>query len=204
MWYSFRNWLAPSGVEYARLRFKFRVVRKTSYYMWKIFFPLCILFLLSVVILAFPIEDYENRMNLGATMFLSSMAFLYVVGDSIPRVAYLTKMDYCIMAELFTQIVVVFVSVFFQVWLPEGAAESEDEKTMMQYDLCRWCNMTTAFVVTGLFIAVNAIVVGLGQYKRLESFKHPPHQQAKQDSDAEDEYDEEVFNRVRHEAARGF
>eukprot|EP01047_Picozoa_sp_COSAG01_P111028 COSAG01_NODE_39826_length_471_cov_1.887097_1_plen_143_part_01 len=41
-------------------------------------------------------------MNLNATLFLSAAAVLYVVGDSLPKMSYLTKLDKLIVATITT------------------------------------------------------------------------------------------------------
>ena len=64
-----------------------------------------------MTIFVYEPNDFENRMSLGSTMFLAVVAFLYVVGADLPKVGYLTKMDYCIMFEMVSQIVSIAISV---------------------------------------------------------------------------------------------
>jgi len=63
------------------------------------------------MIFAFDVTDYADRMNASTTMFLAAMAFLYVISAELPKVGYLTKMDYCIMFEMLAQILVITESV---------------------------------------------------------------------------------------------
>jgi len=109
--YSIEGWFAPSGVKYENLQLKFKIFRKTGYYFSRILFPLNLLFIITMMIFAFDVTDYADRMNASTTMFLAAMAFLYVISAELPKVGYLTKMDYCIMFEMLAQILVMVESV---------------------------------------------------------------------------------------------
>lgn len=110
IWYSFDQWYAPSGIYYPQLHIKFRVFRNTGFYLSKIMIPLNLLFVITMLIGAFDPLDFENRMNVGATMFLAAVAFLFVVSSDIPKVGYLTKMDYFIVLEILAQFFIIVMS----------------------------------------------------------------------------------------------
>jgi hypothetical protein len=67
-----------------------------------------------MTIFVYDPNDFENRMSLGSTMFLAVVAFLYVVGADLPKVGYLTKMDYCIMFEMVSQMMSIIISVIIR------------------------------------------------------------------------------------------
>jgi len=46
-----------------------------------------------VIFVMDPIEDFADRINICLTLILAAVAFLYVVGESLPKVPYLTLLD---------------------------------------------------------------------------------------------------------------
>lgn len=102
-----------------------------------------------MMIFAFDPLDFENRMNVGSTMFLAAMAFLYVVSADLPRVGYLTKMDYCIMFEMFAQIVVVVISTVLHLF------QFDEDKSFK-------INAIAASACVGLFVLSEAFILGSG------------------------------------------
>eukprot|EP00937_MAST-01D_sp_MAST-1D-sp2_P000253 g253.t1 len=77
------------------------VVRRCySYYMWKVVFLLHLVCGLSMCVFGFDPCDYGDRTETTLTTFLAAAATLYVVGDKLPPVGFLTPIDRLIIATL--------------------------------------------------------------------------------------------------------
>ena len=53
-----------------------------------------------------PVEQFSDRFNISLTLVLASVAFLYVAGESLPRVSYLTILDKILLLCFFFQFLV--------------------------------------------------------------------------------------------------
>ena len=83
-----------SGNYYSNVEFCIMVHRNFMYYVWKVLAIVYLLIISSFVVFAMdPVEDFGDRINICLTLFLAAVAFLYVVGESLPKVPYLTLLD---------------------------------------------------------------------------------------------------------------
>ncbi len=71
------------------------MARNTSYYFWKVMFITYLLTFLSWTQYSIPPNQFSDRMSIILTLFLASVAFLFlfVIGDALPKIPYLTLMD---------------------------------------------------------------------------------------------------------------
>eukprot|EP00041_Stephanoeca_diplocostata_P008427 m.125209 g.125209 ORF g.125209 m.125209 type:complete len:293 (+) comp17317_c0_seq11:194-1072(+) len=98
------------GMFYSKLILKFSVQRKWQYYRSRIFTVLFLIVLLSFLVFGFSIQEFEQRLNVLITLFLAGVAFQFTVGETIPRVGYMTKLDYYLMITYIFLTVVAFES----------------------------------------------------------------------------------------------
>ncbi len=70
-----------------------RVHRNPFYYIWKMVLVQEIVAVWSWSVFFHDCEDISGRMSTTLTLFLSSVAFLHVINDRLPRMPYLTVMD---------------------------------------------------------------------------------------------------------------
>lgn len=73
--------------------FYVRQARRASFYFWKIAFVLLLISVLSWSVLWLDPENFVDRQKLTLTLFLSSVAFMFVANDKLPKLQYLTRMD---------------------------------------------------------------------------------------------------------------
>jgi hypothetical protein len=67
--------------------------RKSGYYLVNVFGISCILSLMSLTIFTVPVDIVADRLSLVLTLLLTTVAFKFVVGDSVPKVPYATYLD---------------------------------------------------------------------------------------------------------------
>jgi len=77
----------------SRISFSLHVSRVVSYYFWKIILVTWLFVVLSWTQFEVDPSDIATRMSILLTLFLTSVAFLFVAGDSLPKISYLTRMD---------------------------------------------------------------------------------------------------------------
>ena len=82
-----------NGVDLTQVSFSFHVHRKSGFFVWKALVPLYVLIVLCFSGFLFNTADLSGRMGHTMTGFLAAAATLYVVGESLPKVDFLTKID---------------------------------------------------------------------------------------------------------------
>lgn len=81
-------------------KFEFHLVRKAQYYYLKVLLPLWLLVITSVSAFGIEPEDLSGRLQVLVTLLLSTIAFLYVVQESVPKINHLTVIDKVVIASL--------------------------------------------------------------------------------------------------------
>jgi hypothetical protein len=77
----------------SRLVLEIDVARRWGFYLWKILLPLVIIVALSWSIFWMTDESVAGRTRITATGVLTIVAYQFVVGEALPRIAYLTLLD---------------------------------------------------------------------------------------------------------------
>lgn len=65
-----------------------QVERYDAFYMYNIIFPLFLIVMMSFGSLFFPAEELDSRLSVTLTLVLTSVAFKFVVADSLPKISY--------------------------------------------------------------------------------------------------------------------
>ena len=86
-----------SGAYYSNAEFGVMLHRNFMYYVWKVYVILFFLVVSSWSVFAQPPADFADRVSTALTLFLAAVAFLYVVGESLPKISYLTLLDKCML-----------------------------------------------------------------------------------------------------------
>jgi hypothetical protein len=80
----------------------FVISRQTPYYFWKVLLPLYLVTALSFTAFHYDTDNLTERSALTSSYFLASFAMLYVVGDSLPKTHFLTRVDKLIVSTIMT------------------------------------------------------------------------------------------------------
>ncbi len=90
---TFDNYYIPS--------FTFNIVleRNPSYYIFKVVLPILILLLVLYCSILIPPKQLESKLTLTVVCFLALIAYIFVVDESVPKLSYMTLMDYFILVS---------------------------------------------------------------------------------------------------------
>lgn len=72
----------------------FEVERNPNYYLFKVYLPILILMVLLYASYFIPAKQIESRLTLTVVTFLALIAYIFVIDDLIPKLSYMTIMDY--------------------------------------------------------------------------------------------------------------
>jgi len=84
----------------ARFDYVFTAKRHLSYYVWKVIGPLILIVLMSWAVFYIDPAQIGPQLGLAATSILTLIAFLFSLGNILPPISYLTRMDYFVYASL--------------------------------------------------------------------------------------------------------
>ena len=73
--------------------------RRPGYYVWNVFFPTLLLTLMAAAIFSVPASDAAGRLGLILTLVLTSVAFKFVVAQSLPKIPYNTCLDWYVLGS---------------------------------------------------------------------------------------------------------
>jgi hypothetical protein len=82
-----------SATPFSRIVLEIDVAREWGFYLWKILLPLVVIVALSWSIFWMSEERVAVRSRITATGVLTIVAYQFVVGEDLPRIAYLTLLD---------------------------------------------------------------------------------------------------------------
>ena len=72
------------------------VHRKFGYHIWKIFLPLILIVSISWSVFWIGKENVGSRLSISLIAFLTAISFNFFVSTNLPKISYLTFMDFCI------------------------------------------------------------------------------------------------------------
>ena len=128
-----------------RLDFELTVERRTNYYVWKVFIPLCLIVFVSWAVFWIDPTQLGVQTGIGTGMMLTIVAFLFSLKGVLPQISYLTRLDFFV----YTSLLFVFLA-FLEALLTCNLAAQENLQPARRID--RWAR--------GLFpLAFLAVIV---------------------------------------------
>jgi Neurotransmitter-gated ion-channel ligand binding domain/Neurotransmitter-gated ion-channel transmembrane region len=79
---------------YARFDVTLDVTRDWAYYGWKLGLPLTLIVLMAYGVYFIPASAGPQQMALGMTAMLTLIAYMLTLGNTLPRISYLTRADW--------------------------------------------------------------------------------------------------------------
>ena len=107
----------PGALMINHLKIQFDMERTESFYIWKAFTPLYLLTTVSFLTLAVEPrgeESLASKLELSFTMFLAAVALQTMIAESVPKVDFLTTIDWVAFASIISVCAVAFFSVIVE------------------------------------------------------------------------------------------
>jgi Neurotransmitter-gated ion-channel ligand binding domain len=79
--------------------FQITAIRRSGFYLWKIFLPLIMITIIPVVVFWIDVKEFDWMLKIPMTMLLSMIAFQFTVLRDLPRVGYVTFLDAVFLAS---------------------------------------------------------------------------------------------------------
>lgn len=81
--------------------FEFEAERLVTFYLVKVLIPLVMIILMSLVVLFIDPTNTGSRLSIAITAILTLIAYRFLLGSLLPKISYLTHMDYFIFGSMF-------------------------------------------------------------------------------------------------------
>ena len=141
--------IAPDAPLISAAALQFVAVRESRYYVVKVLIPLVLIVAMSWITFFFEPKEAAAGIRLGATVMLTLIAYRFAIDSSLPKVAYLTRMDMFMLGAT----ILIFAS------LMELVIASHMAK-IDRVESARWLHraMRIVFPVTLIVIALKSFV----------------------------------------------
>ena len=137
--------LSPGEEPIAGIAFAIDVERKREFFLYKVIAPLICIVAMSWLVFWIDPKQASTQISVAVTAMLTLIAYRFVIGASLPRLPYLTRLDYFILAAT----ALVFAALV-QVVITASYAQQDQLARARQIDrVARWA-FPAAFVVLAL------------------------------------------------------
>jgi len=114
----------------ASMLFSFQAQRRAGYYVWKIIFPLVLIVFMSWTVFWINPENAGAQIGLATSSMLTLIAYRFILGNLLPRVSYLTELDYFTLGAT----ILVFLALV-EVVLTSGLAQAGRHEAARRIDV---------------------------------------------------------------------
>jgi Neurotransmitter-gated ion-channel ligand binding domain/Neurotransmitter-gated ion-channel transmembrane region len=136
------------GESISEIRFSINIARHFNFYIWKVFFPLLLMVVLSWTVFWIDPAELSSRVQISVTTILTVIAFAFAIQANLPKVPYLTFID------LFFLVCYLFV---FATAIELTAVHVANRSGLVA--VARALNSASKIVLPAAFAVVNSIVV---------------------------------------------
>jgi hypothetical protein len=100
------------GYKHQVISFIHGIERNYSYYIFKIILPIIIILFISLSVLWIRPEEIEARLTVSIVCLLSLIAYTFIIDKDIPKLSYLTIMDYVVLVSYFFAVLPTLQTIF--------------------------------------------------------------------------------------------
>ena len=144
-------YIPPQDDYRSRISFFVEVKRNTGYYLWKIFFPLSMIVFMSWAVFFIKPTVLPAQIGVSTSAVLTLIAFLFSLGQILPRLSYLTRADQFVIGS-----VLLVFSAFAEALVTTSLANRGREALALRID------RVSRFVFPAVFVVVVLLSLVIG------------------------------------------
>lgn len=99
--YENSNYIGDDGLGYSGLEIQLIVERQSSYYLFKIILPIIFILAISWSVFWVRGSQLEAKVNVTIVCLLSLIAYNFIIDEDLPKLSYLTFLDFFILLSYF-------------------------------------------------------------------------------------------------------
>ncbi|MBW8065789.1 MAG: hypothetical protein FVQ04_07925, partial [Nitrospira sp.] len=143
-------YFAPQDRNFSRFDYEFEATRRSGFYVWKVIVPLMLFIFMSWAVFWLDPVHLGTQIGLSATVMVILVIFQLNLGTILPRVSYLTRVDYFVLGSL----ILVFLALVEAVMSGVIAARGKEALARKLDRRSRW-----AFPASFLMLIAFALLV---------------------------------------------
>jgi len=127
-----------TGDCFSYLTVDFWLQRKSKYFVYKYMIPITSVFLLGCSQMIIDPKELSDRLSMSSTMFLTAIALMYVLSESVPKTDFLTCIDKLVIfttASLITMVPQARIALWVQTAISPSFASNFDFWCLLAYIL---------------------------------------------------------------------
>ena len=132
------------------LDIEFTINRNFQHYLLKIMLPVFLILCVAWYVLWIPTEKYEARLNTSIIALLALIAYNFVFQDDIPKLEYLTDLDWFILVSYIFCCIPVFLSIAFSKFISKNQKRVKKINKSIKY----W-GILIYFIINGQIFIFN-------------------------------------------------
>ena len=137
------------GQFHSLYNFEIMARRITSYYVWKVILPLCLIVAMSWCVFWIPSGQADAQIGLSATSMLTLIAFIFATTNMVPKLGYFTRLDVFIIGST----ILVFLALLQSVMTSYLITRAREQVIFRVDRVCRVTfPLAFAALVLGVFI----------------------------------------------------
>lgn len=152
-------------VVYPRITFALQVRRHASNYMFNIIIPTAVLVSLAFCSFTVPVNEVADRASITLTLLLSIIAYKLIIKDELPKVNFLTLIDFYIL----TCMAIVAMISFANSFVGHGVENVTDKIRWMDYE-CR-AVLGTIWAVSNFGFGLRVVWRQVHAKRRMSTFR---------------------------------
>ena len=126
--------LFTPGLSRASMLYELKARRHVWYYALKVLLPLVLIVCMSWAAFWIDPENAGSQIGVATSSMLTLIAYRFMLGNLLPKVAYMTRLDYFILGST----ILVFITLI-EVLITSALAKAKRESVAKKWDLwCRW------------------------------------------------------------------
>lgn len=142
-WISKPFFFKPTGKLDAGAAYTFNAHRKQGFYIWKVLIPLSLIVLMSGAVFWIDASNSSSQISVGYTAILTLVAYRFVIGNMVPEISYLTRLDRFMLGAS----VLVFFVLAEAVWTGRLAAHGNLARAIC---IDRWSRCVFIIAIVGI------------------------------------------------------
>jgi hypothetical protein len=136
------TWEAVPGIKTSVADYSFVAKRLVGYYVWKVILPLVLIVMMSFTVFWIDPTFTGSQIGVATTSMLTLIAYRFLLGDLLPNVSYLTRLDKFIISNT----VLVFLALV-EVIITSSLANQNKEVLARKFDVWSRFLFPIAFVI---------------------------------------------------------
>lgn len=92
-WSSAPYYFAPAKKTISGAAYTFKVHRERGFYVWKVLVPLSLVVLMAWAVFWIDASNSGSQISVGYTAILTLVAYRFLIGNMVPSISYLTRLD---------------------------------------------------------------------------------------------------------------